>query len=121
MQDIIKEFHGSTHEGYVKNFQRIKATFYWKGMRKQIKEFIGRCDVCQRHKVEQLSLASLLHPLPIHVQIWEDISMDFVDGLPSSSGKSTILVVVDRLSKYAHFIPLSHPYTVVTVARMFIE
>ena len=105
----------------MKTFQRINATFYWKEMRKQIKEFRGRYDVCQRHKVEQLSLASLLQPLPIPVQIWEDISMDFVDGLPSSSGKSTILVVVDRLSKYAHFILLSHPCIVVIVARMFIE
>ena len=121
VQDVIKEFHGSTYEGYVKTFQRIKATFYWKGMRKQIKEFIRRCDVCQRHKMEKLIPTSLLQPLPIPAQIWEDISMDFVDGLPSSSGKSTILIVVDRLSKYSHFIPLSHPYTAVSVARMFFD
>lgn len=47
--------------------------------------------------------------------------MDFVDGQPSSSSKSVIFVVVDRLSKYAHFIPLTHPYTATTVAQAFLD
>lgn len=75
--DIIQEFHGSTHEGYVKTSQRLKANFYWKGMRRQVKEFIRGCDVCQRHKTDQTKPAGLLQPLPIPQQIWEDISMDF--------------------------------------------
>lgn len=78
---IINEFHGSTHEGYVKTFQRIKADFYWPEMRKQIKSFIRNCDICQRHKVEHLAPAGLLQPLPIPSQIWDDISMDFIEGL----------------------------------------
>ena len=52
---------------------------------------------------------------------WYDISMDFVDRLPTSMGKSTIFVVVDRLSKYAHFIPISHPYTAQSVAKEFLD
>lgn len=91
------------------------------GMRSTIRKFIAACDICQRHKVEQLASAGLLQPLPIPQQVWEDIYMDFIDGLPISNGKSTILVVVDRLSKYAHFIPLSHPYTAVGVARIFFD
>lgn len=88
-------------------------------MRSAIRKFIAPCDICQQHKVEHLALAGLLQPLPFSQQIWEDISMDFIDELPISNGKSTILVVVDRLSKYAHLVPLSHPYTAVGVARIY--
>lgn len=90
-------------------------------MRQRIRKFIIKCEVCQRHKVEQLVPAGLLQTLPIPEQIWEDISMDFIYGLPLSSGKSTIYVVVDMLSKYAHFIAISHPYTAVGMARIFFD
>uniref|UniRef100_A0A2N9EXV4 RNA-directed DNA polymerase n=1 Tax=Fagus sylvatica TaxID=28930 RepID=A0A2N9EXV4_FAGSY len=104
-------FHSSTHEGFHKTFQRIRANFYWPKMREDVLAFIRECEICQTHKVEQLAPTGLLQPLPIPNQVWEDISMDFIDGLPTSQGKTTIFVVVDRLSKYAHFIPISHPYT----------
>ena len=120
-QDIITQFHDSSHEGFLKTFHRIKANFYWQGMRDSIKTFIKECSVCQQHKVEQLSPIGLLQPLPIPNQVWEDISMDFIDGLPSSHGKTTIFVVVDRLSKYAHFVPIAHPYTAVSVAQIFFD
>ena len=48
-----------------------------------------------------------------------DVSLDFIEGLPKSRRKDTILVVVDRLSKYAHFLPLSHPFTTITVAQLY--
>jgi len=63
----------------------------------------------------------LLQPLPIPGQVWQDISMDFIEGLLNSSGKQDIFVVVDRLSKAAHFIALSHLYTTKEVAQAFLD
>ena len=63
----------------------------------------------------------MLQPLDVPSQVWADISMDFIEGLPKVGGKSVILTVVDRFSKYAHFIALGHPYTAASVARAFFD
>ena len=62
-----------------------------------------------------------LQPLPILDSIWTDISMDFIEGLPSSQGKCTILIVVDRLTKYTHFCIVYNPYTASSIAQIFME
>ncbi|KAH9768733.1 Integrase catalytic domain-containing protein [Citrus sinensis] len=79
------------------------------------------CETCQRTKSTTLKPTGLLQPLPIPCQVWDDITLDFIEGLPCSQGKNTILVVVDRLSKSAHFTSLSHPFSVKTVAEKFIN
>jgi hypothetical protein len=118
---IIHEFHSGTHEGFNKMWHRLKAVFYWQGASSQIKTYLRECDVCQRNKSELTKPAGLLQPLPIPTTIWADISMDFVDGLPLSQGKTVVFVVVDRFSKYAHFIPLKHPYSATGVAQVFFD
>jgi hypothetical protein len=104
------------HSSYEKTLQRAKRDFYWQGMRKDIKKFFQECDTCQQNKYANTLPAGLLQPLPIPTQIWIDISMDFVEGLPISQGHSVIFVVVDRLSKYGHFTSLSHPYSAAKIA-----
>ena len=90
-------------------------------MKKQVQQFFIAYDTCQRNKHETTSPTGLLQPLLILDHIWEDITMDFIEGLPKSKGYNTILVVVDRLTKYAHFVALKHPFTAMVVARIFIQ
>jgi len=79
-------------------------------MKESFKEFILQCKVGQRHKTETTDPSGFLQPLPILTKVWVEVSMDSIDGLPKSHGKSTILMVVDQFTKYGHFIPFSHPY-----------
>lgn len=118
---IIQQYHDSPtggHSGEHRTYGRIAKEWFWEGMKRQIADYV-KCDVCQRQKTSTLSPAGLLQPLPIPNQVWEQISMDFVEGLPKSGRKDTILVVVDRLTKYAHFIPLKHSFTASIVAEEF--
>jgi hypothetical protein len=73
-------------------------------MNVDIRKYVAECDLCQRNKSENVLTPGLLHPLHIPNQKWEEISMDFIEGLPISEGKDKILVVVDRLTKYAHLL-----------------
>jgi len=86
-----------------------------------IQKFVAECLVYQKNKVETIKTASLLQRLSIPSQCWEEVSMDFITSLPKSEGKSVIMVVVDRLTKYAHFFALSHPFNASTIAIVFME
>ncbi|BAT74404.1 hypothetical protein VIGAN_01206800 [Vigna angularis var. angularis] len=95
---------------------RVSAQFFWKNMHKDITAFVQQCMVCQQAKTSTTLPAGLLQPLPIPHQIWEDITMDFIVGLPPSEGFTVILVIVDRLSKYAHFALLKSDFNSKKVA-----
>ncbi|XP_056696470.1 transposon Tf2-1 polyprotein isoform X1 [Spinacia oleracea] len=109
------------HSGRELTLKRIKALFTWKGLSKEVRTFVRNCVTCQAAKHDTSAYPGLLQPLPIPEEVWVDVSMDFISGLPKSGGKDVIFVVVDRLSKYAHFIALSHPYTAVQVAQCYLD
>ncbi|KAM0028419.1 putative nucleotidyltransferase, Ribonuclease H [Helianthus debilis subsp. tardiflorus] len=90
-------------------------------MRGDVKEFVANCQICQQVKSSSLLPAGLLQPLPIPSLIFEHIAMDFITGLPQSQGYTVILVIVDRLSKYAHFVGLPSTFTSLSVATKFVQ
>lgn len=90
-------------------------------MKQDVKKYGEECLVCQRNKSLALSPAGLLWPPEVLNNIWSDISMDFIEGLPKAAGFEVILVVLDRLSKYAHFLALKHPYTAKIVVDTFVK
>jgi hypothetical protein len=90
-------------------------------MKQDIRNFVAECEVCQCNKGEIVKLPGTLQLLPIPPAIWKDISMEFITGLPKSGNKSIIMVVVDRLSKYAHFCTLPHLFIASTVAQIFMD
>ncbi|CAL9217962.1 unnamed protein product [Arabidopsis halleri] len=124
VKSLLQEYHDSPISGHsraLRTFKRLAQLFYWSAMHRIIREYVTACDVCQRAKSASLVPAGLLQPLPVPNQVWEDLSMDFIDGLQPSDKHTSIMVVVDHLSKSAHLIPLSHPYTSKSVAAKFVE
>jgi hypothetical protein len=118
---ILEDAHAAGHEGIQKTLHRLRLSFYNPHMRRLVRDFVAGCTVCQRNKSEHLHPAGLLQPLPVPSSVWSDIAMDFIEGFPKVGGKSVVLTVVDRFSKYAHFIPLGHPYSANSVARAFFD
>ncbi|MCH88698.1 hypothetical protein A2U01_0009589, partial [Trifolium medium] len=120
---LLQEFHSSPvggHSGIQATLARLSATFYWPGMYKDVKQFVNACSVCQHNKYSTQPPYGLLQPLPLPQQVWEDISMDFITHLPPTHNRSCIWVVVDRLTKFAHFIALPASFTAASLAPIFI-
>jgi hypothetical protein len=111
---LIAAFHATPIRGHSRvqaTNIRVKWLFYWKGLKGDVENFVKQCSICYQAKYDRVHPAGLLQPLPIPKGAWQDITMDYIEGLPKSEGANCILVVVDRFSKYAHFIALSHPFT----------
>ncbi|GAB2270174.1 hypothetical protein Dimus_038827 [Dionaea muscipula] len=120
-QQLLQEHHCSPHGGHSgieATWRKLRERFFWPGLMGDVDSFIKACEICQRVKPLN-STPGLLQPLPIPTQTWNSVSLDFIEGLPRSHGYDSILVVVHRLTKYAHFIPLSHPFSALKVAQLF--
>jgi len=122
-QHIMQAMHSSGiggHFGIHVTYSRIKQLFAWPKMKQDIQDYVKSCSICQQAKVEHVRLPGLLDPLPVPSQPWTVVSLDFIEGIPQSNRYNTILVVVDKFTKYGHFIPLAHPYTALQVAQLYL-
>jgi hypothetical protein len=88
-------------------------------MKHSITNYVQSCSVCQQAKSEHVKLPGLLQPLPVPQQSRVTVSLDFIKGLPKSNHHNTILVVIDKFSKYAHFLPLARLFTALQVAQVY--
>jgi len=119
LPELLAAVHAEGHEGVQRTLHRLRRDFHFPNMKQLVQDWVRACPTCQRYKSEHLHPAGLLLPLPVPQGVWSDIALDFVEALPRVRGKSVILTVVDRFSKYCHFIPLSHPYSAESVAQVF--
>ena len=97
----------SIHPGSSKMYQDLRPHFWWTKMKKEIATYVARCDTCCRVKAIHMKPAGLLQPLSVPEWKWEEVSKDFITGLPTTrKGNDSIWVIIDRLTKSAHFIPV---------------
>ena len=112
----------SIHPGVTKMYQNMKQQFWWSNMKREIADYVSKCLTCQQVKAEHQRPAGLLQPLEIPEWKWEHITMDFVTGLPRTSRKhDAIWVIVDRLTKSAHFLPINVSDPMEKLAKLYIQ
>ncbi|KAL0537646.1 hypothetical protein IC582_026629 [Cucumis melo] len=123
--ELLSEAHRSPfsmHSGSTKMYQDLKRVYWWRNMKREVAEFVSRCLVCQQVKAPRQKPAGLLQPLSIPEWKWENVSMDFITGLPRTlRGFTVIWVVVERLTKSAHFVPGKSTYTASKWAQLYMS
>jgi hypothetical protein len=122
---ILDEAHMSKfsiHPGSTKMYQDLKQNFWWSNMKVDIAKYVAECDICHQMIASHLKSAGVLQPLSIPMWKWDDISMDFIMGLPlTPRKKDSIWVIVDRLTKTAHFIAVHTTYSVQQYAELYMD
>ncbi|TYK24122.1 pol protein [Cucumis melo var. makuwa] len=114
-EELLKEAHSSLfamHPRSTKMYQDLRCVYWWRNMKREVADFVSRCLVCQQVKAPRQRSVGLLQPLSVPGWKWESVSMDFITGLPKIlKGYTVIWVIVDRLTKSAHFVPVKSTYT----------
>jgi hypothetical protein len=119
---VLQACHDSPvagNQGFIKTYRKIRERFAWKGLKEDVMCDIKECTTCQENKDEHTHPIGLLQPHPIPEHKWENISMDFITGFPKAQGKDCIFVVVDRLTKFVHFLSIATDYSATQVADLF--
>ena len=124
-RDIMEEAHSSAyamHPGSTKMYKTLKEHYWWNGMKKEIASFVSRCLTCQQVKAEHQKPARKIQLLPIPIWKWEKITMDFVIGLPRTRRQHDVIwVIVDRLTKSAHFLPINVEDSLEKLAQLYVD
>jgi hypothetical protein len=121
---VLQACHDSPvvgHQGLIKTYMQIQERFTWKGLKEDLMRHIKECTTCQVNKDENTHPTRLLQPLPILEHKWEIISTDFITEFPKAHGKDCIFVVVDRLTKFAHFFSISTDYNEIQDVDLFFQ
>jgi hypothetical protein len=123
-QQILDEAHlsrYSIHPGSTKMYQDLKQHYWWTKMKIAIARYVARCDTCRRVKAIHMKTAGPLQSLSIPTWKWEDISMDFIVGVPRiAKGFDSTWVIIDQLTKITHFLPIKVKYPVIAYAKLYI-
>ena len=113
---ILEESHRSSlsiHPGATKMYHDLKKLFWWSGLKRDVAQFVYSCLICQKSKIEHQKPTGMMVPLDVPEWKWDSISMDFVTRLPNTPrGNDAIWVIVDRLTKSAHFLPINITFPV---------
>ena len=112
---ILDGGHNTPHPVHLagnKLCKDLKQTFWWSNMKQEVVDYVVKCLTCQRVKIEHQRPAWLLQPLDVHEWKWDSMSMDFVGGWPLIHWKNNVIwVIMDRLTKTAHFIAMRNTWT----------
>jgi len=122
---ILDEAHKSKmsiHPGTTKMYHDLKKMFWWSGLKKDVATYVASCLVCQKAKIEHKRPGGELQSLDVPEWKWDSIAMDFVSGFPrTQGGYEAVWVIVDRLTKSAHFIPINMKYSLEKLTQLYIR
>jgi hypothetical protein len=122
---VLKEMHAvpyAGHLGYQKTITVVRSQLFWPRMKKDVAHYSSRCMECQKVKDKHRHPVGFLQPLPIPKKKWEVITMDFITGLPRTNKKhDSIMVVVEKLTKDTHFVPVKTPHTTTNIVEIFMK
>ena len=124
VEKVLHEFHSTPQGGHaetLKTYKRVVEQFYWKGIKQSVEKFVVACVTCQQTKYMTTKTPGLLQPLLILTMQWMEISMNFIVSFPSYHRYMAIFVVVDRLTKNAHFMPLKPGFMAKAMATIFLD
>jgi hypothetical protein len=121
-EELIRDIHENGHFGRGRTLESLSRYYYWTGMSKDVQDFVKGCKHCQRNKAKTHKRYGMIQPIPTPLRRWSTVAMDFIPDLPRShSGYNGILVIIDKTTKRANFIPVKTTYTAERIAEIFYD